>query len=190
MNDQKFLRETYPFDPETGTYTIPMSIERYADFFTDLDPSPFPKRDLASDLITYLKQCSDEIPVSSAVLLEILIRTNPHNPQSEQECTAGLRSFYHHEMFVEGSEIRRKRWSAFRYLLVSLLSLSAYIATEKFSAHGFLLDLGREALLIGGWLFMWEAVTVNFIEMDKHYQAIKKFKRLIQAKINFIYPSS
>jgi hypothetical protein len=34
---------------------------------------------------------------------------------------------------------------------------------------------------------MWEAVTLNFIEMDVHYQEIKKYKRLIGAKLGFTY---
>jgi hypothetical protein len=45
----------------------------------------------------------------------------------------------------------------------------------------------REAVLIGGWLFMWEAVTLNFIEMDEYHQEIKKYTRLIGAKVAFHY---
>ncbi len=90
-------------------------------------------------------------------------------------------------MFVEKSEIRRRRGDALKYLLVSFLCLSFYVVTERLGLNNFFLNLLTEAVLIGGWLFMWEAVTVNFIEMDKYNQNIKKLKRLIQAKMNFSY---
>lgn len=51
----------------------------------------------------------------------------------------------------------------------------------------FFLNLIHEAVLIGGWLFMWEAITVSLIEVDKYVQARKKFERLVHTKIEFTY---
>ena len=187
MNDQEYLQEIYAFDPGARTFTIPVSIERYDDFSTRLDPSPAPKRDLATEVVEYLNQCSNEIPCRYPISIQLQIRADERDAQREQDCLESLRLFFRHEMFVEKSEIRRRRGDALKYLLVSFLCLSFYVVTERLGLNNFFLNLLTEAVLIGGWLFMWEAVTVNFIEMDKYNQNIKKFKRLIQAKMNFSY---
>jgi len=37
------------------------------------------------------------------------------------------------------------------------------------------------------WVFMWEAVTVNFIEMAAYNLKIKRIKGLLKAKVTFKY---
>jgi|WetSurMetagenome_2_1015567.scaffolds.fasta_scaffold105814_2 hypothetical protein len=187
MNDQEDLQETYPFEVGTRTYTIPVSIEHYQDFTTDMDPSPAPTRDLAIELVDYLNQCSDEIPCRYPISLHFHIRADTRDMLSEKICMDSLRNFFQHEVYVGKSEIRRKRVEALKYLLVSFLCLSIYVVSDKFGSASFFPDLFREALLIGGWVFMWETVTINFIEMDKYYQNIKKLKRLIEAKVIYTY---
>ena len=68
---------------------------------------------------------------------------------------------------------------------VSIACLALTILGEGWSSAGFVGNLLHEALLIGGWVFMWEAVTLNFIEMDGYIQEISRFRRLITAKVTF-----
>jgi len=182
MNDLESLQEMYPYDHGTRTFTIPISIERYEDFSLRLDPSPASKRDLAPDLVDYLRQCSDEIPCRYPIKLKLNICEDKRDSKREQNCLDSLKNYFQHEIFVERSDIRHRRADSLKYLLVSFLFLTLYIVTEKLLLIAFFSEFLREAVLIGGWLFMWEAVSVNFIEMDKHYETIKKLNRLIQAK--------
>lgn len=184
------LREIYPFDPGTRTFTIPARLERYRDFFNPLDPSPAPARDLAPELVSYLNQCSEEIPDAYPLAIRIEIAAEPRDARREQECLADLRSYYQHETFITQAQIRRRRGQALKYLGVSCLCLALYIFSQGSNLAGFIWSLLREAILIGGWVFMWEAVTLNFIGMDSYLQEIKKFRRLIRAGIQFIYPPS
>ena len=179
------LGEIYPFDPHTRTFTIPARLGQYADFFNPMDPSPAPARDLSLDLVEYLNQCSDEIPGKYPLTVSIEIQNEPQAARQEQECLESLRSFYQHAIFVTQANIRRKRRQALKYLLVSFTCLAIYIISEQWNLSTFFWNLLREAVLIGGWVFMWEAVTLNFIEMDSHIQEIKKYRRLINAQIRF-----
>ena len=179
------LQAVYPFDPQTRTFTIPARLGRYADFFNPMDPSPAPTRDLSLDLVEYLNQCSDEIPEKYALAVSIEIQDEAQSTQPEQECVESLRSFYQHACFVTQAHIRRTRRQALKYLAVSFSCLAAYIISEPWNLASFLWNLLREAVLIGGWVFMWEAVTLNFIEMDSHFQEIKKYWRLINANVHF-----
>jgi hypothetical protein len=186
-NQLESLCEIYPYDPQTRTFTILARVGRYDDFFNPLDPSQAPARDLAPDLVEYLNQCSDEIPLKYPVILSLQVKMNAQEKQREQECLASLQTFYRHEIFVSQAEIRRKRGGSLKYLLIAFSCLAVSSLSGQLYLEGFFWNLLREAALIGGWLFTWEAVTLNFIEMDKHYQEIKKYKRLIGASLGFTY---
>jgi hypothetical protein len=187
MNVEKNLSEIYPFDAESRTFTVPAAVDRYDGLFNALDPSPAPARDLVTELVAYLEQCSDEIPLKYPLKISIRIRAEARSAAREQECTASLRTNYRHEMLVTLAEISRRRWNSLRYVLASLLCLAFYIWAESWPMGGFLWDVFHEAVLIGGWVFMWEAVSVNFIQVDEKIQQKKKYERLTRAEIVFLY---
>ncbi len=185
MSSLDSLREIYPYDEQSGIFTIPTRLGVYDDFFNPLDPSPAPSRDLSIDLVSYFNQCSEEILDKYPVSLTIEIQAEQRDEKRELECLKSLRTFYQHEIFVMQAEIRRQRIRALKYLLVSIACLSIYVISEGRSIDYFPVTLLREAVLIGGWVFMWEAVTLNFIEMDSYIQKTKKYKRMISAKVGF-----
>jgi hypothetical protein len=187
MTNLDALREIYPYDPQTRTFTIPTRLAGYDDFFNPLDPSPAPARDLTPDLVDYLNQCSTEIPARYALMIQLQIQNEAQSSQREQDCLSSLRTYYQHNVFVVQAQIRRMRGRALKYLLVSFACLAVTIFGESWSAAGFVGNLLHEALLIGGWVFMWEAVTLNFIEMDAHTQEISRFRRLIATTVTFSY---
>lgn len=185
MTNLEALLEIYPYDPQTRTFTIPTRVANYNDFFNPLDPSPAPARDLTPELVEYLNQCSTEIPAQYALIIQVQVQNEPQSGQAEQDCLNSLRTFYKHNVFVVQAQIQRMRGRALKYLLVSFACLAVTILGEGWSSAGFIGNLLHEALLIGGWVFMWEAVTLNFIEMDSHTQEITRFRRLIAAKVTF-----
>jgi hypothetical protein len=187
MSDLDSLREIYPYNPQTRTFTIQARVKLYDEFFNPMDPSPAPGRDLSPELVDYLNQCSDEILNKYQIEILLQVQNEARNVEREQECLKSLLTFYQHETFVTKNQIRRKRGLALRYILVSFSCLAAYILSEQWNLTAFLWSLLHEAVLIGGWLFMWEAVTLNFIEMDVHYEEIKKYQRLVFAKLGFTY---
>jgi hypothetical protein len=189
MKGKNPLTEMYPYDPESHTFTIPISIEGYDEIYNQLDPSPVPYRDLAPNFVDYLNQCSTEIPTRYPLLISLGIRGDVHDPSDEKDCRNSLMTYYKHEVLREKSEIQRRRVDAAKYLAISFFCLAAYIAFDRIETSSFFLGLLHEAVLIGGWLFMWEAITVSLIEVDKYVQAKKKFERLVRTKINFSYTS-
>ena len=187
MNDLKFLQEIYPYDSKKHKFTIPISITHYDEFFSRLDRSPAQKRDLSPELVEYLNQCSGELPSRFEISIDLNISQEACNPDRERDCQVSLQRFFQHQIYMEKSEIRRQRLDALKYLVVSLLCLSADIASGGLVSNTLPGHLIHEALQIGGWVFMWEAITINFLQTDQHYQAIRKLKRFIQAEIHFSY---
>ena len=187
MNNLDSLSGVYPFDPQTQTYTIPVRLGWYNDFFNPMDPTPAPARDLSFELVEYLNQCSDEIPSKYPLAISLEIQKEAFDLRREKECLESLRNYYQHNIFISHVHIRRKRIQVLKYLLVSFICLAAYTYSEQWSQVYFFLNLLREAVLIGGWIFMWQAVTLNFFELDTQHQEINRYRRLIAAKVNFHY---
>ena len=187
MNNLNSLSENYPFDPVTRTFTISLRLKQFDDFFNPMDPSPAPIRDLSYELAEYLDQCSDEIEERYPVEISLAIQMDKRDSLREEECIGSLRTYYQHLVLVSQSHVRRKRGKAIKYLLVSFMCLAVYVGIGQLDQASFIWNLLREAILIGAWVFMWEAVTLNFIEMDTPIQEIKKYHRLIKAKLIFSY---
>jgi hypothetical protein len=187
MNKKNYLQEMYPYDPGNRTFTIPVSIEHYGEIYNHFDPSPIPLRDLTPDLVEYLNQCSAEIPNRYQVLINLGISMEGRDAHCEKDCQNSLQTYFKHETLREKVEIKRRLSAATKYLAIACLCLAGYFVIDLIGATTFFLNLIQEAVLIGGWLFMWEAITVSLIEVDKNVQAMKKFERLIQTKIEFTY---
>jgi hypothetical protein len=187
MKTDTMVFEMYPYNRVTNTMTIPIRLSRFDDLYNPIDPSPAPTRDLSKELVDYLDQCSNEIDSEFKIDLTIEIINEPVNLGREKECLGSINNFYKHEIFVTEKRIKTTRKSAFKHLLISLACLSTYVISMQFEMAGLITDILKEAILIGGWVFMWESVTHNFIQIEPFYDEIKKFERIISAPIRFVY---
>ena len=190
MNKKSALFDIYPYDPATNTITIPVRLNSYADLYNPIDPSPAPSRDLSQDVVDYLLQCSSEVDLEYKIGLSIQIIQEDRDDHNESEGINSIRNFFTHEIFLTNNQIRRSRAAALKHLAVSLTCLTIYVLSEQVHLDGILFDIIKEAILIGGWVFMWESVTHNFIQIDPINEEIKRFDRLISAPIRFHYKNS
>lgn len=185
--ESAILSEIYKFDRSSGEFIIPIRFQSRHDLYNPIDPSPAPARDLSDELADYLDQCSDEIPVEHKIRLEIEFANDPRDPTFEAEVEASIRAYYKHEMFVKIRELGSQKKAALKHFLVSLSCLSIYVISENFTFPFLLYTIFQEAILIGGWVFMWEAVTHNFIHNQPTEEVISKKRRLVHCSILFQY---
>lgn len=185
--ESEILSEIYKLDTGTREFIIPVRFHSPQDLYNPIDPSPAPARDLSDELADYLDQCSDEIPVENKIRIEIEFANDPRDPGFETECEASIRAYYKHEMFVKIRELSAQKKAAVRHFLISLTCLSTYVISENFKFPFLLYTILQEAILIGGWVFMWEAVTHNFIHNQPTKEIIAKKRRLVGCSILFKY---
>lgn len=188
MKTNSMIFEIYPYNENTNTITIPIRLNRYSDLYNPIDPSPSPMRDLSQELLDYLEQCSSEISLEYIIDLAIEVKDDIADSKTELGCLTSIRNFFKHEIFVAQNDIHRMRISALKHFLISLTCLSVYVISGQFDLAGIPVDIIKEAILIGGWVFMWESVTHNFIQIEPLYEQIKHYKRIINASIKFSYP--
>ena len=182
-----YLTEIYAFDPATGTFTIPVIIEKYDDLFNKLDHSPIRRKDLSYDFVTFLEECTNEIPDRHP--LELAIHITAQNAQNllENEVVAGIRYYYSYLANRTRQEIRQKRLQAVKYVLISLAFITTAVLSTPLIVNNVVFEIANEGLHIGGWVFLWEAFLVNFISMDENKANVQQAERLCKASILFTY---
>ena len=185
MNHKSALLQMYSYDSKTNTITIPMRLKTFADLYNPIDPSPSPSRDLSEEVVDYLNQCSDEIALKFNVEISIELGEGISDTAGKAECAKSIRSFFIHEIFVCEHQKSSNRKAAFRHLMVSLTCLSIYVISQQITSFGIIFDIIKEAILIGGWVFMWESVTHNFIQIEPIDEMIRRYQRIIDAPIHF-----
>ncbi len=187
MSLMQYLRDSYPYDPQRKIFTIDAAVDTYDELYNYLDPSPSPSRDLAPDVVEYLNQCSEEIPLNYGIRIVIHIQEEPRKEDRERECLASIKTYYQHETILSRLDDRQTRIRSLRYVAFSLLCLTIYLLAKPWAGLSLVTTLLHEAFLVGGWVFMWEAVSINFIETDPPRLARQRFKRLVEAPIEFTY---
>lgn len=151
-------------DPET---TIEVNLNRLAQLFNSLDPSPFHERDLDQDAEDYIVGSAEEAPRQDAVRLVIHL---PADQLPETDVPDLATAIHHYFAYREGHERRRLR-RLFRDGRIALMIgfgflLSCMLLRElAFSlGHRAISDIIGEGMLIIGWVAMWRPLEIFLYE--------------------------
>lgn len=184
-----YLTGVYPFQAATSTFTIPVSIDQYDDLFNKLDHSPVPRKDLSADLVSFLQECASEIPSQYHLEIAIHLKEAALDNAQQTEVLTGIRHYFSYLTHRFQQDVRRKRLRALKYIAFSIAFITTAVLTTPWMTRGPLFEIINEGLHIGGWVFLWEAFSMNFIAMDTTQTDIQNTKRLCQAAIRFDYSS-
>ncbi len=185
----KELKKLYQFDEKSGKFILDVQLEDYRDAYSEWDFSPFVNRDLDEDLMEYLLQCSFEIPLKNRVVIKFYILNQKVNESRENRSMTGIYNFFHYQirkLNFQRNEVLKQMLSFF-ILGSGLLMVGAYFGDhiEKSLITGVLI----EGLFIGGWVMLWEMFSAWIFDI-KHIRHKKKhFQRLLEAEIQYRYPT-
>jgi hypothetical protein len=183
------LKEVYLYDEAHKRFTVRVLVRQYEDLFNRLDPTPIYQRDLAPDLLDFLQVCADEIPERYGVDLLIQVAEEDRDPPTEAQALEGLRHYFAYEQNVLRLQENRARQRALRYVLISFLSISAAMLL-RIPPGNLLFNFLREGLTIGGWVFLWEAISVSFIQSSERVRMQHFYHRMQTAQVTFRYSLS
>lgn len=183
----QFLLDVYRFDENQKSFILDVSVESYEHIFNQLDPSPYKQRDLDPDLLDYLLICSEDIPFPYPLQISLKMPSSQQDLFREKEITAGIRNNFAHWVHLKKTRIRRIQKKAFTYMLVSISLITFSTLIRNIIPALIELTFIPEGLMIGGWVFMWEAISLLFIHMDEERDPVKHYQRLLDSKIIFMY---
>lgn len=164
---------------------IEIALDQYTDIFDEWDPAPFKRRAIDSDLELYLEGSSDEIPLQYPVELYFTIPAGSRNERMEAEVLNGLRNSFAFKRYLLKREIRKTNIRTLNYVVLGFVFLwGGAILLDQFPEKT-LLSLVVDALIIGGWVFLWEAVSLFFFTNRELYYRYRTYKRWQNAPVIF-----
>ena len=111
------------------------------------------------------------------------------NKEKEDRISTSYRNYYSSSERLEKRKIKK---------LIKISSVSLSISLILLFSYGLLVDNNKstiiswvllESLLIGGWVFAWEAVHLLFIDIIEPFRRLREIKRFLEAELSFKYDS-
>ncbi|SKB11983.1 conserved hypothetical protein [Planktothrix sp. PCC 11201] len=181
--DQIFT-DIYCMDQSTNLYMIEIALNHYTDIFNQWDPAPFKRREIDPDLESYLLRSSDEIPFKKSIELCFIVPQEQRDEKMEEESRQGLKNSFAFKIYLFKKEIKRANSRIIDFIFVGFISLGmATIYSDNSTAV--VTSVFFQALVISGWVFIWEAISLLFFKNREFYHRYRTYKRLQNAPVIF-----
>ncbi|WP_425447575.1 hypothetical protein [Dethiothermospora halolimnae] len=184
---RNYLEQFYSIDEKTGDYIIEISIEDYNDIFNSWDSSVYNVRDLDSSLKTFLEDCSYDIDLKNNIVMRFIMDNQKRNKETEKRIEKGIRSFFRYRLYVIKSSLFNKRKRAIIYIIISILFISLSYTLQVSTKMNLFNNIIFQGLSVGGWVFLWEAFSLLFIQHGNFNKKKKEYKRLLNSSMEFKY---
>ncbi|HSM81190.1 MAG TPA: hypothetical protein VLS96_05870, partial [Nodosilinea sp.] len=159
---EELFNEIYVVDEANNAYMIEAALDHYTDIFSEWDPAPFKRRELDPDLQFYLESSADEIPKKYSIEVCFTLPPGSRDEALEQDVRAGLRNSVDFKLYLLKKEIRLVNSRTARYVVAGLGTLLVARLVAEPAEFNVLTSVLTEGLFIGGWVFLWEAVSLFF----------------------------
>lgn len=179
----------YRKNNDTGRIIIDIALDDYLEFFHEWDNSTLKKRDIHSELAQFLDLCSEDIPLRKKLEIEFSLNTVDVRKEKEEFIHISYKNYYNSLKRLEDRKTKRFVKSSTILLLISLILLFTYGLLINKENDTILSRVLLESLLIGGWVFTWEAVHILFIDIIEPFSRRREIKRFLEAELRFKYLS-
>jgi hypothetical protein len=172
---------------DTGRVIIDVALNDYIEFFNEWDNAVFKKRDIHSELVEFFDICSEDIPLSKKLEIDFSINTVDVSEEKEEQIRVSYRNYYSSLKRLEKRKTKRLLRMSIILLFISIVLLTSYGLFMDVELTSIASRVLLESLLIGGWVFAWEAVHTLFIDIFEPFQRSRELQRFLEADISFIY---
>ena len=186
MKTGKNYESLYRRNQKTGRVIIDINLGDYLEFFHEWDNAAFRKRDIHPELVQFLDLCSEEIPLRNKLEIVFTIGTNK-SPEKEEMIRTSYRNYYNSVKRLETRKTKRIIKISAILLSIALTLLTAYGLLVDFRESNIISKVLLESLLIGGWIFTWEAVHMLFLDIIEPFRRRREIKRFLEAELTFKY---
>jgi hypothetical protein len=189
MKRVDYLNKLYEKNSETGNYIIEVSLDKYGDLFNEWDNASYKKRDLDPDLSEFLDNCSRDIPLKYGIDICFYLPKEVQNAEKEKIIINRIKTYFSFIVDYESRLLKATYRKISLYIIISfiLLSMGYFITASEDNVFWGTLMQGLD---VGGWVFLWEAISFFFIKRADNIKRISKYKRFSLAVIFFKYSTS
>lgn len=181
----RIFTKTYKINESTNLCIIEIALDQYADIFNKWDSAPFKRREIDPELEQYLERCSDEIPFRYPIELDFTIPSGIRDKQKEEKSRDGIKNHFTFKMYLLKKKLNRNNRRTLYCALAGSFLLGG-VTIWQIAPKSVLPSILEQGLLIGGWVFLWEAVSLFFFVNYELYHGYRTCKRLRNAPIIFL----
>lgn len=187
LKKSDYLQKIYEKNTSTGNYVIQVALDKYNDIFNDWDRAPFRKRDMDPDLANFLENCFEEIPSKHGVDICFYLPKEEKDVNREESLIAGIKTYYSFYMHQEIKVLKGSYRKIFNYLFSSLGLLAVSVFLSTIIGENIFLRTIQQGFNIGGWVFLWEVISMVFFRGREVSSEINKYQRFLNSLIYFKY---
>lgn len=187
MRKPKKQETLYRKNDATGRVIIDIALENYLEFFHEWDNSTFKKRDIHSGLTDFLDLCSEDIPLRKKLEIVFSLNTAEISKEKEEQIRISYKNYYNSLQRLEKRKAKRIIRISALLLFTSLILLFTYGFLSGANEGTIISNVLLESLLIGGWVFTWEAVHLIFLDTIEPYHRRREIKRFLDVDLSFKY---
>jgi hypothetical protein len=178
----------YRRNKSTGRVIIDIALDDYIEFFHEWDNSTIKKRDIHPELAEFLELCSEDISLREKLEINFSLNTAGISKEKEELIRISYHNYYNSLKRLSNRKTKRffKLSAVLLFISLSLLSLYTLLA-NRIQSKAIISNVFLESLLIGGWVFTWEAVHMLFLDIIEPFRRRREINRFLEAEITFKY---
>lgn len=186
-NKENYLKQIYKTNPETNAFVIEISISDYNEIFNGWDPSPVKRRDLDPDLVDFMERCASDIPLKYPLELQFHAPKEVRNEEKESLSREGIKNNFNFTAHFIRKKLGEVRQKTIIYIVAAFAFLSVGYLSRQHVSPNLVTTILIEGLSIGGWMFLWEALSLLFFTGQEVSHRLKKYVRFQATEITFRY---
>lgn len=179
-----YLDKLYPQNSD-GAYVIEVQLEYFIDAFNKWDYAYMEARELNPGLIFFVERCSDDIPIKKAIELKFIVAEK--NEEHEIMLRKALELNFKYQIFLENQNIRSIYRKTVKYFITAVFLLVVTFLLKPVSSLPLLYDIVTEGVMIGGWVFLWQSISLLSFDVLEYIKKKKSFERLADSKVTIKY---
>lgn len=131
--------------------------------------------------------CSEDIPLRKKLELVFSLNTVKISKEKEELIRESYQNYYKSSERLEKRKTKKLIRKSAISLFISIILLFSYGLLIDFDKSNIITRVLLESLLIGGWVFAWEAVHLLFIDIIEPFHRRREIERFLKAKLSFKY---
>lgn len=187
--DDYQLRYIYHTNLNDDAYSIELNLNQYQDLFNDWDGSALDRKELDPELNSFLARASYELPLKDKVEISFNLPEEKKDEKMEADSRATIKNNFRMNLFLIDRNLKESRKKIITYLLMGTAFLITTYLMPSEQDYSILTSLMLDGLFVGGWVFLWEALTIFFFKNSEMRDKRKRYLRYLNSNIIFKYSS-
>ena len=172
-----------------GRILIEIKLSSIIQLFNSFDPAPFHEKEIDSAAEHYIVDTVDDFPHKTQFRIVIYLPPDLAASDAAKKISPAIQNHFQYKTLVAERAFRsRLKYGRFTLVLgVSFLFFSLLVSQYIMNiSSSFASQLVADALLIAGWVAMWEPVTVLLYELYPLVQKKKTYQKISTMEIEIL----